>query len=346
VTIETTTIPAGWYKDPAGSTAQRWWNGREWTDHLQQPAPVPVVPPVVPQPVIQQPVAQQQELSLSHYSPTTGYAQAPRDTAWGNDPYANRTPLTNAHVNNSIAWISLVAGLVSIGAIFFAVMFPGNYYLPIFGLTATITGIRAISRYRRRTVTNLWAPIIGIVCGVIAEFILILGMIIGTTGVPTSAPMPVSTVGPTGSTTNYDMGQGTPQYLPSGNATLSQATMDETKIVSVLQADYANGKTGAAADGSWPSEILHNAAGEVTTSDGRDLGALISPGWHLAYKLEPNGAYLLEVSGTNTTEVAVFVSDTSEYAAWCEASDTTCKTASPITPLTSNGDGTVPPTTT
>lgn len=25
----------GWYRDPGGSTAQRWWSGIAWTDHVQ-----------------------------------------------------------------------------------------------------------------------------------------------------------------------------------------------------------------------------------------------------------------------------------------------------------------------
>lgn len=43
--------PAGWYADPAGASAQRWWDGQEWTDFLQPaPAVVPPAPPVVPPP--------------------------------------------------------------------------------------------------------------------------------------------------------------------------------------------------------------------------------------------------------------------------------------------------------
>jgi len=42
-----TTTPAGWYPDPGGSGAARWWDGTAWGDQLQ----------AVPQPVVQ-PAAQ------------------------------------------------------------------------------------------------------------------------------------------------------------------------------------------------------------------------------------------------------------------------------------------------
>jgi hypothetical protein len=31
--------PAGWYSDPSGQPQQRWWDGRGWTEMVQQPAP-------------------------------------------------------------------------------------------------------------------------------------------------------------------------------------------------------------------------------------------------------------------------------------------------------------------
>jgi hypothetical protein len=29
--------PAGWYADPAGGAQRRWWDGTQWTDHLETP---------------------------------------------------------------------------------------------------------------------------------------------------------------------------------------------------------------------------------------------------------------------------------------------------------------------
>lgn len=43
--------PAGWYDDPHG-LGTRWWNGQEWTEHVQRQsqAPPPPPPPSVPPP--------------------------------------------------------------------------------------------------------------------------------------------------------------------------------------------------------------------------------------------------------------------------------------------------------
>lgn len=39
----TSPAPAGWYADPSGLPALRWWDGREWTSHVQPG--VPATPP-------------------------------------------------------------------------------------------------------------------------------------------------------------------------------------------------------------------------------------------------------------------------------------------------------------
>ncbi|GIF38906.1 hypothetical protein Axi01nite_32170 [Actinoplanes xinjiangensis] len=39
--------PAGWYADPGGAFAQRWWDGRQWTDIVRQPVQ-PAAPAATP----------------------------------------------------------------------------------------------------------------------------------------------------------------------------------------------------------------------------------------------------------------------------------------------------------
>ena len=43
------TQQAGWYPDPWGQAAQRWWDGQQWTSHVSGPtAPGAVAPPAAP----------------------------------------------------------------------------------------------------------------------------------------------------------------------------------------------------------------------------------------------------------------------------------------------------------
>ena len=373
VTIGTTSIPAGWYKDPGGSDALRWWDGNQWTAHLQHSAPAAPVAPVVPfsqDPVIAAPTfepiapagygqqiqatppVQPSEVNLSAYSPTTGYSGSPRSA--DQDPYAgslngtagyygNSRYMPIAQVNNAVAWLSLIAGVLAVGAIFIRLALPnGSFYLPVFGLTAIISGIRAIVRYRTRRVTVLWAPIIGVVLGAIAEILLFAAIIIpAAAGAAngTSAPTKLEEIGPTGTITVHDMGTGSPQYMPTSNGTLEQATTTLSNLVQTLKTDYAPNLTGAAADGKWPTQVSHNAAGAVHSSDGRNFGDILQPGWHLAYTVEPDGSYLLAISGTDDTELATYSSRTDEYSTICEATDQTCGTSSPITPRTITDNG-------
>ncbi len=41
-------VPPGWYADPSGQAAWRWWNGTQWTEHASSPAGPPPVPPGTP----------------------------------------------------------------------------------------------------------------------------------------------------------------------------------------------------------------------------------------------------------------------------------------------------------
>ena len=32
-------VPAGWYRDPLGLPQLRWWNGLQWTNHIEAHRP-------------------------------------------------------------------------------------------------------------------------------------------------------------------------------------------------------------------------------------------------------------------------------------------------------------------
>jgi hypothetical protein len=66
-------VPAGWYKDPAGSDRLRYWDGATWSDSWASPAapPPPVPPPPVPPPPMAPP------------PPNWGAAAPPPPPTWG-----------------------------------------------------------------------------------------------------------------------------------------------------------------------------------------------------------------------------------------------------------------------
>jgi hypothetical protein len=245
-------------------------------------------------------------------------------------------------VNNTIAWVGFIGGIVAIVAIVLKFAYPSAAaYLPVFGITAIATSIRAIVRYRNGSVTMLWAPIVGLVLGSVAELVLVallaIGAIAQAGALPGSSGPKVGLGPPAGSTINYSMGQGGIQYPPTANPNLSSAATQEAALVAKLRADYGPGK--------YPNALHLNSIGEVVASDGKVLGNFLSKGWFIDYNLESDGSYLLEISAQPTDEVAVYFSVSDEYWAWCANADATCKTSSPVPPSTSqqpsipNGSG-------
>lgn len=55
-------IPPGWYDDPSGTAGHRWWDGTQWTSHVQTPVPAPPSFPVqpLPQQIMPQQIVPQQ----------------------------------------------------------------------------------------------------------------------------------------------------------------------------------------------------------------------------------------------------------------------------------------------
>jgi hypothetical protein len=309
-------------------------------------------PPFTPQPAAQpqftpQPVAQPQ--FTQQYIPQRGVTiEHPRnsslvpgyyrdDTHGGGQPGRSAQSAladTTAPHNNFVAWLSLAAGAISLGTILLVESIPsGTFIFPIFGLTAIIAGIRGIIGYRRRRVTVLWAPIVGLVLGAVAEVLLIGGIILAAivAGSPTASnPVtPSGTIGPTGAAMNYDMGVGSVQYLPSSNLALGTAAAAESKIVGSLKLDYPSG--------NYPANLILHSDGDVTTSDGQDLGVIGLLQFKMGYQLESDGSYVIGLSAGDTSEAAIYLSKSDEYFAACPTDDTTCKTNSPVAPVPVSG---------
>lgn len=64
-------IPDGWYQDPANPAMQRWWAGKEWTEHVRY-APAGSAAPRTPLSAIPQQLGTL-ERSFGSYIPMRGF---------------------------------------------------------------------------------------------------------------------------------------------------------------------------------------------------------------------------------------------------------------------------------
>jgi uncharacterized RDD family membrane protein YckC len=86
-------LPAGWYKDPADTTTQRYWDGEGW---LGKAIPADAIPPDGPPPVEEEPPPSEAAASISGEPVTPGWPgqQLPPGTppGWGTPPAGWGTP--------------------------------------------------------------------------------------------------------------------------------------------------------------------------------------------------------------------------------------------------------------
>jgi hypothetical protein len=86
------TAPPGWYPDPSGATAWRWWDGYQWTGHVSPPIAQPPFPSAPPQPPVLQPSVPQQGVAQPPPWTQGGYVPAavgPQAPLW---PPVHRIP--------------------------------------------------------------------------------------------------------------------------------------------------------------------------------------------------------------------------------------------------------------
>jgi hypothetical protein len=220
---EGASVAPGWYDDPAGSGAQRWWGGSEWTEHLRarEPEPAPSNPfvsegfnPYGVGPQQYNPMALHQrpgDNSQSHYVPA-----APAD--------------------NSKGWISLAAGVASL--ILLAV---GNVVGAVVVGTATAVvvaityGVRSLAARNAGQSSSLVPPVLGMLLAALTVLIFVGSLL---------APAVLDA--------SYD----NEAYDLSFTDNPELEAMYDTANQIQLQL-YAR------RDGSWPTELVADASGSI-----------------------------------------------------------------------------------
>ena len=336
ITIEQSTTPAGWYNDPAGSAAKRWWDGVQWTAHMQAATPpAPAQPQFPPQPqfpaqqsamVIHQP-QQIDPQRVDPYAASNSSGLPPVQER----PYVpmQRTTLPPVSMGQVHAAGSRAAiGSVVIGAIAFCLslvgFFPGSpvFYYSAGGVIAIIGGVRALRLHRSGYGSSPVAPIAAIILGSLAVLFMVIGIAVHTTA---NAALTTNGVGAqvqTGTGTSsgtQDNSAAATLPDPPTFASDSQLTTYETSvswIASAVYQDYSSGQV-VAANMNWPKSIEVNADGKVLLPDG-GTAAVIPAGEVVKIVVSDDGKYFVVfVSGGPKNQTAIYDSKSNSYTWVC-----------------------------
>jgi hypothetical protein len=308
ITIDSPTraLPAGWYTDPGQSGGKRWWDGTKWTAHLKMPE--------VPQNKAAAANANPYGITAVHqtsYVPMNG---------------ANVVESPVEHevypVSNSAARLSVFFGFAAIAMTLIAAL-PGSPTLWVCGASviAVLWGARAILHLIQRRATNLWAPVLGILLGLSAAAVTLLGVnVIGIVNSATGGLIPTAST-----TVAVDM---TPQLSPepfvfAGNQILTSDGTTVQQVATALNRAYASGNSTLDAGQTWPASLtLKN--GQVTEPSGTPL-VTIAPGYSVTYRLSADqSSYSIGVTSGNGTEIAIYYSATNNFRFTCPPTDNNC----------------------
>jgi hypothetical protein len=349
ITIETqSSIPAGWYPDPAGTTGKRWWDGVQWSSHMQAPTPPPApLPPAqqfVPNAVMQyqpqqiqpQPIQPQpSQPQPSHQQRVDPYAQA---SPYGLAPVAERpyvpfqqssqppVPMYQVHqAHNGAAISSVVVGAVAF-CLSLVGFIPGSpvFYYSVGGIFAVIGGIRALSRRRRGFGTNAWAPVAAIILGSLAVILMIVGIAVHST-----VNVNVNDSGSVSATQNQTGAGGSSSGTvpaPPTFATDAQLTEYEQTAATVAHDidEFGNGGMAYSPDPSWPATVTVAADGTIVFPSGTSPG-MLPAGEVMTYELSGDKQnFAIAVSGGARNEAALYDSESNSFTWTCATGDTSC----------------------
>jgi Protein of unknown function (DUF2510) len=322
ITIETQSTPAGWYTDPAGSGGKRWWDGVQWTAHLQALTPPPP-PPVVQEPQRVDPYSAANPYGLPAVQ-ERGYIPMQRTAA---------APVQYAPVRQGASGASI--GYLIVGAIAFCLslvgLMPGStvIYYSAGGVIAIVGGVRALLHSRRGSGGSPIAPIIGIILGSLAVICMVAGIVIHTTATVSYGTGPVTQSQSGTGTGAGSEGDSSASVLPAPPAFAADPALSsyEASVAEVAKGVYGGYSSGnvVAADMNWPTTVQESPDGTVTLPNGT-TAAKLPADQVVKIVVSTDGKYFgLFVAGGTDKEIAVYNSETNKFSWVCDTgAPTTC----------------------
>ncbi|HEY4269838.1 MAG TPA: DUF2510 domain-containing protein [Galbitalea sp.] len=153
--------PSGWFTDPADAARLRWWNGTNWTEHVQVPPPQPTAGEIASAHAAA--AAAQQRSVEAAYVPFTHNWGAEQDAAVSANARRSAQTLPAWFLAFSPLWIG--AARVALGLVSFALPPLAQDGIAIIGTFAILCGLAHVDGQRleargfRRT-SALWALIL------------------------------------------------------------------------------------------------------------------------------------------------------------------------------------------
>jgi hypothetical protein len=293
----TPSIPAAWYDDPAGSGGQRWWDGTVWTDHVRPPE-VPAFPVFQPS-QLAQPIQPADPVAITAYNPFQGHI-SPGTIAWNVDSSPAAVP-----VNNSAGWTSLAAGVIGLGIVVASSMLGQTVYVLYLPLViAVVFGIRSLVQRASGKSTSLVAPILGILCGLVAAVMFLSVVLTGA--------LPFTQPGLAG----FDAESLNEKFPNSPELAVMYGTANDIQLG--LHDQYPGG--------SYPQTLTADDVG-VIDLNGVTIGTIAS-GQVFVYKLIDPTTFSFTIIGTQRGERMVYDSSRNELIVQCYAEDTACEMVS------------------
>lgn len=311
ISIETptTTLPAGWYTDPGKSGGKRWWDGTKWTEHLRMP---------------EAPKTRAAATGVNPYGITTvnpgGYVPADGANASVAAVEQQAEP-----ISNRAAGLAVFFGLLAVVLTLVAAL-PYSPTLWICGASALAVfwGARAILRRSQGRATNLWAPVLGIVLGISAAAVVLLGInVIGMVNSATGGILPTGSTTGTPSVTHAGPRTSPEPFVFAGNRLLTTDGQAAQQVATALNRTYASGNPTLGEGQSWPKSLTFSD-GQLIDPSGVTLAA-VPVGHRVTYQLSPDrNSYTLSVTTGTGSEIAMYLSATNSFGFTCPATDANC----------------------